>query len=207
MGEVLRVAPNVILVAAANPVDTATRVSGLPASRVISSGTILDTARFRTLLGRHLGVSPFSVHSYVLGEHGDNEVLAWSNARVDSLTLDQISAQVNMPIDDEVRARIDDGVRKVAYKIINGKGAIYYGIGGGLARLVEVIGRNQHAVFTLPSVTENVEGVRDVAVSVPRVLGSDGVTATLTPVLAREEHEALAKSAQMMREQVESLDL
>ena len=209
--EVLRVAPDAILIAAANPVDIvtqiATRVSGLPANRVIGSGTILDTARFRTLLGRHLGVSPFSVHAYVLGEHGDSEVLCWSSARAGALTIGQVAAQVNVPLDDTVRARIDDGVRNAAYTIINGKGATYYGIGAGLARLVEAIGRNQHAVFSVSSVTDNVEGVRDIALSIPRVLGSDGVIADLVPELAPEEHEALAKSAEMLKAQVDKLEL
>lgn len=209
--EVLRAAPDAILIAAANPVDIvtqiATRVSGLPASRVIGSGTILDTARFRTLLGRHLGVSPFSVHAYVLGEHGDSEVLAWSSARAGALTIGQVAARVNVPLDEAVRARIDDGVRNAAYTIINGKGATYYGIGAGLARLVEAIGRDQHAVFSVSSVSDNVEGVRDVALSIPRVLGADGVVTDLVPELDPDEHDALRKSAELLKGQVDKLEL
>jgi L-lactate dehydrogenase len=146
VGNVLRVAPDAILLIASNPVDIMTqitvRLSGLPAARVIGSGTILDTARFRSLLGRHLGISPQSVHAYVLGEHGDSEVLAWSNARAGSLSLAGFAAQVGSAITADVRARIDDGVRNAAYKIIKGKGATYYGIGAGLARIVKAIAQD-----------------------------------------------------------------
>ncbi|WP_321344910.1 L-lactate dehydrogenase [Breoghania sp.] len=211
VSEVLRVAPNAILIAASNPVDIVTqiaqRVSGLPANRVIGSGTILDSARFRTLLGHHLGVSPHSIHAYVLGEHGDSEVLAWSSARAGALPIAQVAAQVNVPLDETVRAEIDSGVRNAAYTIINGKGSTYYGIGAGLARLVEAVGRNQHAVFSVSSVMKEIEGVSDVALSIPRVLGSDGVVTDLVPQLDAGEHEALGKSARILKEQIESLSL
>ncbi len=211
VSEVLRVAPNAILIAASNPVDIVTqiaqRVSGLPANRVIGSGTILDSARFRTLLGHHLGVSPHSIHAYVLGEHGDSEVLAWSSARAGALPIAQVAAQVNVPLDETVRAEIDSGVRNAAYTIIAGKGSTYYGIGAGLARLVEAVGRNQHAVFSVSSVMKEIEGVSDVALSIPRVLGSDGVITDLVPQLDAGEHEALGKSARILKEQIESLSL
>ncbi|WP_321333630.1 L-lactate dehydrogenase [Breoghania sp.] len=209
--EVLRVAPDAILIAASNPVDVVTqiahRVSGLPANRVIGSGTILDSARFRSLLGQHLGVSPHSIHAYVLGEHGDSEVLAWSSARAGALPIAQVAAQVNVSLDEAVRAEIDSGVRNAAYTIINGKGSTYYGIGAGLARLVEVIGRSQNVVFSVSSVTEEIEGVRDVALSIPRVLGAGGVVTDLVPQLDETEHAALHRSATILKEQIESLSL
>ena len=209
--EVLRVAPDAILIAASNPVDVVTqiahRVSGLPANRVIGSGTILDSARFRSLLGQHLGVSPHSIHAYVLGEHGDSEVLAWSSARAGALPIAQVAAQVNVSLDEAVRAEIDSGVRNAAYTIINGKGSTYYGIGAGLARLVEVIGRSQNVVFSVSSVTEEIEGVRDVALSIPRVLGAGGVVTDLVPQLDESEHAALHRSATILKEQIESLSL
>ncbi|WP_321501555.1 L-lactate dehydrogenase [Breoghania sp.] len=209
--EVLRVAPDAILIAASNPVDVVTqiahRVSGLPANRVIGSGTILDSARFRSLLGQHLGVSPHSIHAYVLGEHGDSEVLAWSSARAGALPIAQVAAQVNVSLDEAVRAEIDSGVRNAAYTIINGKGSTYYGIGAGLARLVEVIGRNQNVVFSVSSVTEEIEGVRDVALSIPRVLGAGGVVTDLVPQLDETEHAALRQSATILKAQIESLSL
>ncbi len=122
IGHVRAAAPDAILLVATNPVDImtdiATRLSGLPPSRVIGSGTILDTARFRSLLGHHLGVAPQSIHAYVLGEHGDSEVLGWSAARAGAVPIRSFAAQVGAPLTDEVIARIDDRVRNAAYTII-----------------------------------------------------------------------------------------
>ncbi|MEZ5904599.1 MAG: hypothetical protein R3C69_05660 [Geminicoccaceae bacterium] len=122
---VLGAAPGAVLLIATNPVDVmtmvATRLSGLPPARVIGSGTILDTARFRALLGQHLGVAPQSVHAHVLGEHGDSEVLCWSSADVGSILVSEYGRQVGRPLDDAARQRIDEGVRRAAYRIIEGK--------------------------------------------------------------------------------------
>ncbi|OSQ37395.1 L-lactate dehydrogenase [Thalassospira mesophila] len=211
VAEVLRVAPNAILLIASNPVDIMTqitvRLSGLPASRVIGSGTILDTARFRSLLGRHLQISPQSVHAYVLGEHGDSEVLAWSNARAGSEPLLSIAAQMGLPLTDDVKAEIDDGVRNAAYKIINGKGATYYGIGAGLARIVKSIAQDQQDVLSVSIVTEHVAGVDDVALSIPRVVGAGGVSADLMPTLDDAEKEALHRSAALLKTAIEAVEI
>jgi len=208
VGEVLAVAPDAILLVASNPVDImgqiTARLSGLPAGRVIGSGTILDTARFRWLLGRHLGIAPGSVHAYVLGEHGDSEVLAWSNARAGSVALGSFAAQMGAPITRDVRARIDTGVRRAAYTIIEGKGATWYGIGAGLARIVGAITGNEQAVLSV-SIPGHVLGVEDVALSLPRVVGRDGVTATLWPELDTEETEGLRASAEILKEMVETV--
>ncbi|KZD03551.1 MULTISPECIES: L-lactate dehydrogenase [Thalassospira] len=211
VGNVLRVAPDAILLIASNPVDIMTqitvRLSGLPAARVIGSGTILDTARFRSLLGRHLGISPQSVHAYVLGEHGDSEVLAWSNARAGSLSLAGFAAQVGSAITADVRARIDDGVRNAAYKIIKGKGATYYGIGAGLARIVKAIAQDQQEVLTVSMVNREIEGVADVALSIPRVIGATGIMTDLFPDLDAEERAALHRSAALLKATVEAVSL
>jgi L-lactate dehydrogenase len=122
--QILAAAPDAILLVATNPVDVmtqvATRISGLAPERVIGSGTILDTARFRALLGGWLEVSPRSVHAYVLGEHGDSEVLCWSVADVGGITVDKLARQIGRALDDEVKARIDRGVRRAAYRIMCG---------------------------------------------------------------------------------------
>ena len=124
---VLESAPETILLVASNPVDVitqiVTRISGLPSGRVIGSGTILDTARFRSLLGEYLGVASVSVHAYVLGEHGDSEVLVWSSADVGGVPVGNFAEQTGRAIDGTVKSRIDDGVRRAAYRIIEGKGA------------------------------------------------------------------------------------
>ncbi len=211
VAEVLSASPDAILLIASNPVDImtqiATRVSGLPPQRVIGSGTILDTARFRSLVGRHLGIAPQSVHAYVLGEHGDSEVLAWSNARAGSVALHSFAAQVGKPLTEAERQAIDDGVRNAAYKIINGKGATYYGIGAGLARIVKAIAQDQRDVLSVSIVTPRVAEIEDVALSVPRIIGADGVVADLFPDLDAEEHAALGRSASLLKERVETVKL
>lgn len=201
---VLEAAPEALLLIATNPVDVmtqvATRISGLPESRVIGSGTILDTARFRALLGEWLEVSPQSVHAYVLGEHGDSEVLVWSGAEVGGVALEGFARQSGKSLDEEVRRRIDDGVRRAAYRIIEGKGSTYHGIGAGLARLVRAVLTDERSAFTLSTLTPEVEGVREVALSLPRILGAGGVLRTLEPQLSPSERQALGHSARILKQ-------
>ncbi|TNF17454.1 MAG: L-lactate dehydrogenase [Rhodobacteraceae bacterium] len=208
---VMAVAPEAILLVASNPVDVitqvSTRLSGLPPGRVIGSGTILDTARFRWLIGRHLGISPGSVHGYVLGEHGDSEVLAWSNVRAGSVPLTAFAAQIGAPLTEDVRARIDRGVRRAAYTIIAGKGATWYGIGAGLARIVQAIGRNEQAVLSVSMLEKDALGVPDVALSLPRLVGAQGVSTTLWPDLDAGETAALRRSAEVLKGMAESVVL
>ena len=209
IGQVLAVAPDAILLVASNPVDVMTQIardlSGLPAERVIGSGTILDTARFRAMLGAHLGVAAQSVHGYVLGEHGDSEVLAWAATRVGSEPVSSFAAQVSAPITEDVRARIDQGVRRAAYRIIEGKGATWYGIGAGLARICQAIRDDQRAVLSVSIVTPEVDGVGPVALSLPRVVGREGVVATLMPELAPDERAGLRASAEILKASAEGL--
>lgn len=211
VGRVLDAAPEAVLLIASNPVDVmtqvTTRISGLPAGRVIGSGTILDTARFRSLLGRHLGVAPQSVHAYVLGEHGDSEVLAWSSARAGSVPVASFARQVGAPLTPAVRARIDEGVRRAAYTIIEGKGATWYGIGAGLARLIAAIARDEGAVFSVSIATPEVAGVTDVALSIPRVVGRAGVVADLVPELDADEQAALRRSAELLKDLADAVPL
>jgi L-lactate dehydrogenase len=202
--QVLDATPEAILVIATNPVDVmtqiATRLSSLPPERVIGAGTILDTARFRALLGAHLGISPKSVHAYVLGEHGDSEVLCWSLAYAGGIPVDELARQIGRPLDDAAKARIDQGVRRAAYRIIEGKGATWYGIAGGLARIIQSIGGNQDSVLTVSMLTEDVEGVGPIALSLPRVVGRTGVVRTLLPALEASERVALRRSAATIEE-------
>jgi L-lactate dehydrogenase len=198
---VLRYAPNAILLVASNPVDVMTyfvaQQAGGPASRVIGSGTILDTARFRTLLGEHLGISPQSVHAHVLGEHGDSEVLVWSSADVGGVPLEEVALRMGVPLTLTVKSRIDMGVRRAAYTIIEGKGATHYGIGAALARIVQAIRDDERAVLTLSNT--DTPGFSDVSLSLPRVVCSQGIRATLSPSLSPEERDLLSRSAEILR--------
>jgi L-lactate dehydrogenase len=206
---VLEAAPGAILLVATNPVDIitrmVTRISGLPCAQVIGSGTILDTARFRTLLSEYLGVAPQSVHAYVLGEHGDSEVLAWSSAKVGGISLDEFAAQRGLRDDEEIRARIDDGVRRAAYRIIEGKKATYFGIGAGLARIVRAIRHDERVVQTVSTCGDSLEGFDDVSLSLPRVVGREGIIATLHPPLSADEQEALRNSARVLQQAASEL--
>jgi len=192
-----------VLLVATNPVDVmtevATRLSGLPPSRVIGSGTILDTARYRALLAEFLGISAKSVHASVLGEHGDSEVLCWSSASVGAVPVESLARQKGKPLSDSDKLAIDQGVRGAAYKIIAGKGATWFGIGGGIARLVQAIAADERAVLTVSTLTPEVEGVRDVALSLPRVVGAQGAGEALWPDLDDAERLALKRSAETLK--------
>jgi L-lactate dehydrogenase len=209
IGQVLSVVPDPILVIATNPVDIMTtvalRLSGLKASRVIGSGTILDTARFRSLLAGHLGVSSRSIHAYVLGEHGDSEVLGWSGARVGTMPLEAFAAQVRAPITRSVRETVDEGVRRAAYRIISGKGATNYGIGGGLARIVSAIAQDERAVLSLSAESETLTDYPRVAFSLPRLIGAEGLVAELSPSLDANEAAALRASADLLKQTADAL--
>lgn len=211
VGEVLAVVSNPILLVASNPVDAITfitqRLSGLPPQRVIGSGTILDTARFRSLIARHLGISPQSIHADVIGEHGDSEVLVWESARASSVDLASFAEQIGVPLTEKIRAEIDDNVRNAAYKIIEGKGATYYGIGAGIARIVRAIARDEGAVLTVSLVTDHVAGVEQVALSLPRVIGADGVVVDMLPDLSAKENAALKHGAELLKSITDALQL
>ncbi len=211
--KVLEHAPNAVLVVATNPVDVMTHLTaryaaalGVPGSRVIGTGTTLDTARFRSLLGRHLGVDAHHVHAYVLGEHGDSEVLAWSEVGIGGIPLEEFCVTESQVVDDAVKARIDQQVRRAAYSIIEGKGATYYGVGSAIAQIVNVILRDQRAILTVCTPMDEVVGVRDVTVSLPNLVGGRGVLSTCPFPLSPEETEKLRASAQVVRDAISALD-
>jgi L-lactate dehydrogenase len=209
---ILQYAPDAVLVVATNPVDVMTHLTarfaaehGLPSSRVIGSGTTLDTARFRALLGRHLGVDAYHIHGYVVGEHGDSEVLTWSLVSVGGIPLDEFRELRGVSLDETARASIDEQVRNAAYQIIQGKHATYYGIGSALARIVDAILSDQRSLLTVCTPTEAVGGVKDVTISLPRIVGGQGVLASFPPPLDANESAALAASARVVREAIDKL--
>jgi len=205
--QIIKAAPDAILLIATNPVDVMThlvtniaREYGVASSRVIGSGTMLDTARFRALLGQHLGVSSHSVHAYVLGEHGDSEVLHWSGAAVGTIPLATFAADIRCSVTEDVKARIDEGVRCAAAHIIKGKGATYFGIGSGMARLAKAIIEDENALLTCSQFHADVAGVADVTLSLPAIINNRGVAHIVPPPLIDTEHAALARSAAILRE-------
>jgi L-lactate dehydrogenase len=209
---ILEYVPEGLLVVATNPVDIMTHLaayyasrSGLARTKIIGSGTTLDTARFRALLGEKIGVDPQHVHAYVIGEHGDSEVLSWASARVGAATLDGFCAEHNVCLDAKAKRDIDDLVRHAAYTIIEGKGATYYGIGSALAKIVDVILHDQRSILTVSTPADEVAGVKDVCISLPRLVGGDGVLATFPLPLDQGEKTALRESAQVVRKAIDEL--
>ena len=209
----LQYAPNAVLVVATNPVDVMTHLAakfgaeyGLAPGRVLGSGTTLDTARFRALLGQHVGVDPQYVHGYVVGEHGDSEVLVWSSVRVGGVPLTEFCNFQGVPFNEATRKEIDEKVRRAAYTIIEGKGATYYGIGSALARISEVILQDERAVLTVCSPISEVCGVSDVTLALPHLVGGDGVLATLPLPLTEDEERALGRSARIIRDAIDELE-
>ncbi len=218
MGEVvpaiLREAPEAILLVVSNPGDILTHLAshfaarqGVPSSRVLGSGTLLDTGRFRALLGRRYGVDPQHVHAYVIGEHGDSEVLTWSQASIAGMKLDDFSRVQGPALSPEEKCQMDGLVRGAAYQIIAGKGATYYGIGSAVARFVDVLLHDQRAILTICSRIENVSGLEGITLSLPHLVGGSGALATIPLRLSESEEQALARSAAVIREAIFSLDL
>ncbi len=207
-------APETILIVATNPVDVMTHVSasiaagfGIPGHRIIGSGTTLDTARFRALLSAYLGVDATHIHGYVIGEHGDSEVLTWSSTSIGNTPLVDFCREQRIPLDETVRQRIDQQTRQAAYHIIDGKGATYYGVGSALARIVSNILGNRRAIMTLCTPTEKVSGVADVTLSLPRLIGGEGLLATYPVPLDERETAELHQSAAAIRQAIDALGL
>jgi L-lactate dehydrogenase len=211
---VLAAAPNTIFLVASNPVDVMTRIAtviagrhGVPPERVIGSGTLLDSARFRTMLAARLEISPAYIDARVLGEHGDSEVLHWSGAVAGGLPVADAARQMGCDLTQADRDRIDTAVRRAAYAIIEGKGATWFGIGGGIARMAQIILGDERALITCSISMPECLGVRDVALSLPRVLGKGGIAATFMPNLDPGELAALKRSAEILKQAAEGVPL
>lgn len=211
--EVLKYAPEAVLLIATNPVDVMTHLAaryaaeyGVPSTRVIGSGTTLDTARLKALLGQELQVDPYHVHAYVIGEHGDSEVVAWSSVTVGVVPLEEFCIQWDVCLDDEKRKEIGTQVRQAAYQIIEGKGATYYGVGSAIAKIVEVIQSSQRAILTVCTPLEEVAGVKDVTLSLPHLVGGSGIIHRLDVPLEPDEAELLKRSASLIKSAIEELD-
>ena len=203
----LAAASDPIFLVATNPVDVMTQIvtaiagrGGIAPERVIGSGTILDSARFRTLLAAHVGISPMYIDARVLGEHGDSEVLHWSGAAAGNLSVAEVARQMGRELTEADRNRIDTAVRGAAYATIQGKGATWFGVGAGLARIAQAIEDDERALLTCSMLTPECEGVRDVALSLPRVIGAAGVVKTFAPDLDAGERAALKRSAEILKE-------
>lgn len=193
--EVVKYNTDGILLLASNPVDVmsyfAWRKTGWPVNRVIGSGTLLDSARFRYLIGNHLGIDPRSVHAHIVGEHGDSELPVWSLANV---------AGIPLQIEEEDKADIFSNTVNAAYKIISAKGATYYAIALALDRICTAILKDEGAVLNVSTLLTDYHGVNDVYLGVPCVVDRNGVREVLKPGLAEQEQALLQRSANKLKE-------
>lgn len=198
--------PDGLLVLASNPVDILTQiaadVAGVPWGRVIGSGTILDTARFRYLLGAHFGVDARSVHAYVIAEHGDTAVPVWSLANIAGVRLQDFSTPNGRRWEQAAMDDIFEQTRNAAYEIIKRKHATYYAIGLGLLTLVEAIVRNQRTVLTVSAPVQGNYGVSGISLSLPTIVGRQGALEVLDLELNEAEQQGFAASAQTLRDKL-----
>ena len=204
--QAVKYAPDALYLVVTNPVDALTletiRLSGLPAGRVIGTGTVLDTSRLRYLLSQHTGVDPRNIHAFVLGEHGDSEFVAWSRASIAGMTLDEYCAdcgRCNGPISAILDTDIENQVRRAAYSIIELKGATYYAIAVAVRRIVEAILRDEQSILTVSTLLEGQYGLSGVCLSVPAIVGRKGVERVLEVGLKEDERERLAASARAVK--------
>ena len=200
-----------ILLIVSNPVDiltyTAMKLSGLPEHRVIGSGTVLDTARFKYQLGEHLQVDPRSIHAFIIGEHGDSEIAAWSSANVSGIPIHDICEMRGFYNHEDAMKEIAETVKNSAYEIIAKKKATYYGIAMSVRRICEALVRNEKSILPVSTMLHGQYGIEDVVLSMPAIVGSDGVETTVPIDLSPEEQEKLKESANALAEIAKKLDL
>jgi L-lactate dehydrogenase len=205
-------APDALLLLVTNPVDVVTYAaltfSGLPAQRVLGSGTVLDSSRLRFLIAEHTGVAVQNVHAYIAGEHGDSEVPLWSTATIGGVPVaDWDPGSGRGSLDADARARIHQSVVTAAYEIIAGKGATSLAVGLAVSRILEAVLHDEHRVLPVTSLLDGVHGLSDVCLSMPSVVGRAGVESVLATPLSAEEEAQLAASAETVRAAARSLGL
>lgn len=201
-----------ILLIVSNPVDimtyTALKLSGLPSNQVFGSGTVLDTARLKYLLGEHLGVDARSVHAFILGEHGDSEIAAFSSANVSGIELKKFcDFACKTDKHEEAMKEIAEDVKLSAYEIIKKKGATYYGIAMSVRRICEAIILDQKSILPISCLQNGKNGIENVVLSMPMIVGKHGAERSVEISLSKEERRAIKSSADMLKGIIKTLDL
>ncbi|WP_125115015.1 L-lactate dehydrogenase [Agathobaculum sp. Marseille-P7918] len=209
MEQLTAVNRDAVLLIVSNPVDVLTcmaqQLSGFPAGHVIGSGTVLDTARLKYLVGQKLGVDSRNVHAFIIGEHGDSELAVWSSANLSGVDLDDYCRITGIAEPAELLHHIYESVRDAAYSIIESKGATYYGIGMAVRRIAEAIVRDEHSVLPVSSLIRGHYGVDGICLGLPSIVGRNGVEAVLDIPLSAEELSRLQSSAQKMKALIQEL--
>lgn len=200
-----------IILVVANPVDILTyatlKISGYPQNRVIGSGTVLDSARLKTSLGKHLEVDSRAVHAFIIGEHGDSEIAAWSSVNVSGIPLADFCEMRGHYNHYEANERIADEVKKSAYEIISKKGATYYGIAMSVKRICETIIRDEKSILPISTMMNGEYGIGDVVLSMPCIVGKNGYELKVPISLNKKEVEALQQSAKTLKEVLATIEL
>ena len=203
MGELNRVKVEGILLIVANPVDILTaaaqKLSGLPENRVFGSGTVLDTARFKYLLGEHLDVDARNVHAFILGEHGDSEIAVWSSANISGIPVNEFCELKGHYDHERAMKEIADNVKNAAYEIIQKKQATYYGIAMSVRRICEAVIRDEKSILPVSRMLHGEYGLDGMALSLPAIVGRGGVEAPVPAKLSDEELAALRKSGETLK--------
>ena len=187
--------------------EVALKLSGFPSNRVIGSGTVLDTARLKYVLGKHLQVDPRDVHAYIIGEHGDSELVVWSGAQVAGIHINHFCELRGHFNHEEAMERLAQEVRDSAYEIIERKGATYYGVAVAVKRIATAIVKDEHAVLPVSSLMQGEFGLNDLCLSIPTVIGQDGVEKVVDIYLNNDENDKLQSSARALKEVLDDLDL
>lgn len=207
VNQITRYTTDAILLVVTNPVDILTyhtiRISGYPAHRVIGSGTVLDTARLKQLMGEYLGVDSRNVHTFVIGEHGDSELPVWSGANISGINLTDYFQMCNTCQGLECLDKMFQSVRDAAYKIIEAKGATYYAIAQAVLRITESIMRDEKSVLTVSTYLNGHYGLYDVCLGVPAVVGAEGILQVLDIPLSEDELAALHRSAKTVSREIQ----
>ncbi len=200
--KIVRNAPNCIIVIATNPVDVITKVvldiSKFPSNRVIGSGTVLDTARFRAMLSDYFNVSPHSIHAYVMGEHGSSSLVSWSTASIGGSNIDKYATETGRTLTQAFKNKTTQDVIDAGFKIYRGKRATYYGIASSLVQICEAIINDEKRTLTVSSLHKNIEGFHDICLSLPTVVSRRGAYGAVVPDLDVEELNELRHSAEVM---------
>lgn len=206
--EIAKYNKNGIILVVANPVDiltyAAAKLSGFPENRVFGSGTVLDSARLKYLLGEHLGVDSRSVHAFIIGEHGDSELAAWSSANVSGIPLHKFCEMRGYFDHEEATKKIADDVKNSAYEIIEKKKATYYGIAMSVKRICEAVVRDEKSILPVSSIQKGNFGIKGIALSMPAIVGKNGVEGLVPIELNEEEKNSLIASAAKLQEVFET---
>jgi len=200
-----------ILLVVTNPVDILTylsyKISGFPANRVIGSGTVLDSSRFRSLLSKNCNIAASNVHGYIIGEHGDSEVPVWSLTNIAGTKIENYCPICNKGCNEQDLEEISNQVKNAAYEIIDKKGATFYAVALGVSRIARAILRDENAVLTVSSLMEGYYGVENMSLSLPTIINSKGIERVLELPLSEKEEKDFKDSAQKLKENIKELDI